>query len=281
MERFNLRKYIKGLLPAIQQKIDFGEYFNLYKKGEFKKAYTVLQDIIEKHPKYPKKGDLYLECAELELLVNDDVRKAREYLDKALEFSCHFMANYYNSYGYVLWRMGEHERGIEYCEKSVELDPRGNNLTTLGTLLSTDNDKRAVGIWEKVLEEDPNSCIAHTYLARAEYNSGDRHQAFLMLHNAENLNPTCRDYANIGRLYYEMEEFQSALDSYLNADEHGYEPKGSTYAAIATCYASMGEDILAEKYIKMAVQLNPENDYVQQVMKELKVDFENEGEQIL
>ncbi len=176
---------------------------------------------------------------------------------------------------------GEHEKGIEYLEKSVELEPIGNNLTTLGKLLSRDKDKRAADIWEKVLEEDPNSCLAHIYLAREEYNYGNREKAILMVEEAEQFNPTNRDYSEIGSLYFEMDEFQSALDAYFKADELGDEPKGSTYAAIASCYASIGDDVLAKKYIQWARQLNPENDYVQEIWKELKEDLNIDEEQVL
>ncbi len=273
MVRFNIRKHILKLFPSQQKKADFTEYFALYKKGAFREAYKVLRDIMENYPRYSKMGDMYVNCADLELLINDDVNKALEFLNKACELGCHFMDQYYKCYGYVIWRMGEHKKGIEYCEKSVELNPKGSGLLTLGTLLSTDNDKRAISIWKKVLEEDPKSCLAQIYLAREEYNSGNRDNALLMVQEVEKLNPTSRDYADIGRLYFVMEEFQLALDAYLKAEQLRDEPKGPIYAAIAACYSSMGEEGLAKKYIQWALQFNPENDYVQEIWKELKEDL--------
>lgn len=270
MNGLNLIKRLFTLFKSKNKKPDFNNYFTLYKKGKFQEAYTVLLDIIEKYPHFPKIGDLYLECADLELLVNDNVNKALEFLNKARESECHSMDKYYNCYGYVLCKTGKHEKGIEFLEKSVELYPKGRNLKSLGTWLSIFHDKRAISIWKKVLEEDPNSCLAQIYLAREESESGNKGKALLMLKKAEIMNPISREYTDIGRVYYEMDEYQSALNAYLQADKLGDMPKGPTYAAIASCYAMMGEDNLSKKYIQWAEQFNPENDYVQKIAKQFK-----------
>jgi len=216
---------------------------------------------------------MYVWCADLELSVNDDVYKARQLLDKAGELGCHFMANYYSSFGYVLWRTGEPEKGLEYLEKSVSLDPRGTNLTTLGKVLSFDDDKRAISIWQRVLEQDPNNCSAHIYLGRESAKSGDRGKALLMIKRAERLNPTVINFVEIGGSYKELGEFQNALNAYFEANRLGYEPKGPLYASIAVCYFSLGEKSLARKYAEWAIRYNPENDYVKEIWRELEERF--------
>ena len=272
MNRLNLLKRFLTLFKSRDKKPDLDEYYDLYAKRKGKEAYTVLLDILEKYPKFRNIGVLYLERADLELLVNKDAHKALEFLHKAHEsgFSNSLMDQYYCCYGRALCRIGERKKGIEYLEKSVELNPTRSNLKNFGIWLSSFNDKRAIFIWKKVLEEDPNSCQALTYLAREDFKASNKGKAILSLKRIEELNPSNREFYDIGRLYYEMEEYQLALNAYLQADRLGRLPKGSTYAAIATCYAMLGEDNLAKKYLQWAEQFNPENDYVQQIAKEFK-----------
>jgi tetratricopeptide (TPR) repeat protein len=132
-------------------KVDvFDEFFDLHGKGSYREAYAVLRDIMESQPRLSKIGDLHVLCAQLELMVNDDVRKAGEILDRAHELGCRYMAFYYKERGYVLWRSGDHGKGIEYLEKSVELEPTVAKLSTLGKLLSSDHDKRSIWVWQRL-----------------------------------------------------------------------------------------------------------------------------------
>ena len=248
MAKFTLRRILSKLYPKFFQTPNFDDYFALYDKGAFREAYAVLHDIMESQPRWSKVGDIYVWCADLELLVNNDVSKARELLDKAGELGCHFMASYYNTHGYVLCRTGEEERGIQELKESVALDPSVHKLTTLGRMLSFVDDKRALSIWHRVLGQDPNNCSAHIYLGRESAKSGDRGKALLMIKRAERLNPTVRNFVEIGGSYTELGEFQNALNAYFEANSLGYEPKGPLYVSIAVCYFSLGEKSLARKY---------------------------------
>ena len=143
---------------------NFDDYFALHEKKAYREAYAVLRKIMESHPRWSKAGDLYVWCADLELTVNDDIHKAGELLDKAYDLGCLHMESYYRVRGYVLWRSGDHDRGIQYLEKSVKLKPNISNLKSLGKVLSHDNDEDALRIWQRILEQDPNHCLAHVYL---------------------------------------------------------------------------------------------------------------------
>ena len=241
---------------------DFEEYFALREKGAFGEAYAALCEVLENSPRWAAVGDLYVWCAEFELLLNDDLRKAKDLLDKARELGCRQEAQYYREHGYVLWRLGEREKGIAELEHCVELDPSRVYLVTLGKVLSTDGDERALAIWQRVLDEDPEDCLAHIYLGIEAANAGDRGRALLMARRAENLNPTARDMHEIGTLYGVLGLFQEALDSYLAADKMGYELKGSLYACVAECYFCLGQARTGRKYMEWALQRSPENDYV-------------------
>jgi tetratricopeptide (TPR) repeat protein len=270
MYKYNLPKYVMKLLTSQREKSLFEEYSELYEKGEYRKAYHVLMDIHDRYPQHPRIGNIYLQGANLELIINDDIIRAKEYLDKVNESNCDMMWDYYRYYGYILRRMNENEKGIEYLEKSVQLNSTECTFIVLGQVLSSIKDKRALDIWKKVLSKNPNSCIAHIYLAREEYNSGNREKALQLVNKAKELNPTDEDYFELGRLYIEIREYQSAIDAYMKSDELGREPKGLTYAAISDCYFAMDQNNLAQKYIQLAMKYNPRSDIVKRVLEGLK-----------
>jgi len=273
MSKFTIRQIISRLRPKLQQTPDFNDYLALYDEGAYQEAYAVLRDILKNQAKWSKNGNVYLMCADLELLANDAVYKARELLDKAIELGCSEEAWYYNMRGYVLWRTGETQQGIKDLEKSVELDPCVTYLKTFGEILSCSNDMRAIIVWQRVLEQDPNNCLAHIYIGWEEAKSGDRGKALLMAKRAEKLNPSVQEVFEIGRLYQELEDFQTAINTYLEANNLGYDDKALLYASVAACYLSLGQATPAKKYAQWAVQCDPENDYAKEIWREYEERF--------
>lgn len=252
---------------------NFDDYFALYDKGAYPEAYGVLRDIMDTQPRWSKIGNMYVWCANLELVINDDVCKARQLLDKARELGCSDMADYYRVKGYVLWRTGERDKGMQDLEKSIELDARVSNLTTFGRMLSFIDDKRAINIWERVLKKDPKNCLAHIYVGKEAAKFGDRGKALLMAKRAEKLDPSVEDVLEIGRLFHELGQFQSAVNAHLEANRRGYSDKALLYACIAACYLSLGQVSTARKYAQWAVRSNPEDDYVKKVWQKCEERF--------
>ncbi|HUU18312.1 MAG TPA: CDC27 family protein [Sedimentisphaerales bacterium] len=245
---------------------NFDYYFDLYDKRNYREAYAVLRDIMEIQPRWSKVGDLYVWCADLELLVNDNIYKARQLLDKACELGCSDMASYYNTRGYVSWRTGERDSGIQDIERSVALDPSITNLKILAKVLSSDRDRNATSICHRIFEHNPKNCSAHIYLGMEAAKSGDRGKALLMIKRAERLNPTACDFFEIGRLYHELEQFKNAVNAYIEANRRHYEPKGTLYGAIATCYFSLGDYDAAIEYASKGVALNFNDNYAKDVL---------------
>lgn len=244
---------------------DFDDYFALHAKGAFREAYAVLREILDTDPRWSKVGDLYVWCAELELHLTDDLSKVRQLLEKARDLGCRYPAPYLRARGMLRWRMGEHDEGIRDLEKSVELEPSITNLMTLGKVLSEDADDRAFGVWQQVLDQDPNNCLAHVYLGVLSLKSGDRGKAILLAKRAERLAASAADYREVGRLYQQAQEFSSAIKAYLNAEGLGYERKGELYATLAVCYLSLGDNEAGRKYLQWAQKCDPENEYVRRV----------------
>jgi tetratricopeptide (TPR) repeat protein len=260
MAMIPLRGIFTKLFPKMLQTNDFKHVWAKISKGQFGEAYTVFHDIIERQPHYSKVGDVYILWAELELLANHDPRKAIELLDKAQEMGCTQMVYYYTRRADALWVTGERHMALQFYEKSVDEDPCAFCLSNLARALSYLNDTRAQTIWQQVLEEDPKNCFAYRYLGWEAAKSGDRNKALLLLKKAETLQSSVRDAFGIGRIYHELEEFQTAINKYLEAKKLGYGEEGVVNAAIADCYLSLGNESAARKYVQLAVQHDPEDD---------------------
>jgi tetratricopeptide (TPR) repeat protein len=245
----------------------------MYKNGNFKEVYTALCDVMEREQKWSKDGDIYTLWAELELLANNDAHKALKLLKKAYEIGCSEIGYYYKVRGDVMLRNDNYEAAIHEYEQSVSVDPSIANLTMLGQALSNADDRRAMGVWQQILSKDSKNCMAHIYIGFELAKSGDRGKALLMAKRAENLNPLVRDVFDIGWLYHELEEFQTAINKYLEANRLGYEDKALLYACIAACHLSLGQADPARNYLQWAEQCNPENEYVKEVMREYEKRF--------
>jgi len=245
---------------------DLDDYSALCAKGAYREAYAVLRDMIKNQSCGSEIGNLYLRCAELELIVNNDLNRAQQLLDKAHELGSLDMALYYSTLGCVLWKAGERDRGKQYLEKSVALKPGISNLTTLGIILSYNDNKSASKIWKCLLEQDPNNCVAHVYLGIEAVKSGDREKALDMVKRAESLSPTIRDFFEIGHLYYDLGQFRNALDALFKAEGGNYEPEGSVYSAIAACYRSLGDNDTSIEYALRAIDLGFDDDYTKGIL---------------
>lgn len=262
-----LRRIFSKLCPKLRQKQTFRDVLSMYDKGAFEDAYTALCDVMNNQPQLSKDGGVYTLWAELELLANDNACRAMELLDRAREVGGAEMAYYYSVRGDAMLSIGNYEKAAQDFERSVAIEPSVANLKMLAQALSMMNDSRAVNIWQKILEEDPENCLAHAYVGLEAVKSGDRGKALLMAKRAERLNPSVEEIFTIGLLYHELEEFQTAINTYLVANRLGYKDKTLLYAYVAACHLSLGQATPARKYAQWAVRCDPENDYVKDVWK--------------
>ena len=279
MAMIPIRRIFSKLFPKLLQTNGFKHVWAKYNKGHFGEAYALFRDVIENQPRYSKIGDIYILWADLELLANHNPHKAIELLDKAQEIGCSQsqMAYYYLKRAEALWETGERHMALQCHEKSVDADPCAFYLSNLARALSYLNDKRAMSVWQQVLEEDPKNSLAYTYIGWEAAKSGDRNKALLMVKKAEELQSSVRDVYEIGRVYHELEEFQTAINKYLEAKKLGCGDEGWLYSAISDCYLSLGDASAARKYVQLAVQRDPENDYVKEVLHEYQEKFGDEN----
>jgi len=275
MDMIPLKRIFSKLSPKLLKNNGFKNVWEKYNKGNFNEAYADFLEVIKNQPRYSKVGDVYILWADLELLANHDPHKAIELLDKAQEIGCSQaqMAYCYTKRAEALWETGERHMALQCYERSVDADPCAFYLSNLARALSFLHDKRAMSVWQQVLEEDPKNCLAYTYIGWEVAKAGDRNKALLMAKKAEELQSSVRDVYEIGRLYHELKEFQSAISKYLEAKKLGCGDEGWLNAAISECYLSLGDTSAARKYVQLAVQCDPENDYVKEILREYKERF--------
>ena len=197
-------------------------------------------------------------------------------MDRACEVGYSEKGYYYKVRGDALLDKGIYEEAIQDFERSVTLEPSVASLTMLAQALSEMDNSRAMEVWQQILEKDPQNCLAHAYVGLESVKSGDRGKAMLMAKRAEKLNPSSsEELFTIGLLYYDLDEFGIAINSYLEANKLGYKDKGFLYACIAACYLSLDQAVPARKYAQWAVGCNPEHDYVKDVWHEYEERFGN------
>jgi tetratricopeptide (TPR) repeat protein len=275
MDMKHLKNIFSILQPRLSHHHDFGSVLKMYNKNDLSGAYASLCKVMENDNCWSKNGDVYTLWAELEILANHDPQKALEHLEKAKQFDRSEMGYYYNVYAKALWENGEHEKAIKYFDKGVVADPSVLQLSNLAWAYSFMRDKRAISVWQRVLEKDPENCFAHIFIGWEAAKSGDRDEALLMAKKAEKLNPSIGELPEIGRIYLELGEFQFALEKYVEAKRLGYDEdkEGILDAAIAECYISLGDATEAHKYIQFALQLDPKNEYVKEIWHDYQEKF--------
>jgi tetratricopeptide (TPR) repeat protein len=279
MDKNYLRRIFSKLHPKLLQKQvllqiqDFEKVLEMYDKGEFEEAYKTLCDVMSNQSQWSNVGCIYAFWAELALLANDDACRALELLDRAKELGGSDMAYYYNVRGDAMMGIGNYEKAIENYERSIAIDPNVKSLTMFAQVLSYIEDNRAANMWQQILEKEPDNCLAHIYIGLEEAKSGDRGKAMLMAKRAEKLSPSVEDIFTIGTLYHALDDFQTAINTYLVANSQGYKDKALLYSHIAACYLSLGDAKPARKYVEWALKGDPENEYAKEIWHEYKERF--------
>ena len=228
-------KFITNFISKYRYKYLLKKFFYFYNKQAFTKAYDVLKEAAELRNLH-NEGFLYVMYAELEFLAYDDVEKAREYLDEAYyTLGYDFSDSDYNLYGSVLYRAGEHDKGIEYLEKSVEMNPSIHYLRNYANVLSCADDKRADKIWERIIEEGGADLDVYIHLAEESFKSGKNEETLLLAKQAEELAHKPYDLFKCGRMYEDINQYQKALEIYKKCEKLDYASKNRLYYFIARC----------------------------------------------
>jgi hypothetical protein len=250
-----------------RKKHDLLDVLNLKRKGAFKEAYDVLNEMEARCPILSEQGDFLVLRAELELLANDDAFKARDAMEKATELGCRGWSAYHKVHGDLMWAEGNLERAAQEYRQSVALVPSVAALTPLAQILADCGDKDVVRVCHELLKMDPNNGRAYTYLGWNAVRSGNAEEAARLADRARELARSTDDFFEVGRLCHELGNIESALSMYFEADKLGYWYKGLLYASIGACYLSLDQLDLTKRYIDLATNADPDDEYLAEVLQ--------------
>ncbi|MHC4117370.1 MAG: tetratricopeptide repeat protein [Planctomycetota bacterium] len=234
----------------------------MFNSRAYQKSLVLLSDLLDGESVYSDVGGLYVLCADLELRVNEDSSKALGLLKKAQQLGGLDLAHFYATRGLARWNAGDEQEAIEDLENSIALNPDAEVMSCLGRLLTSAYDKRAAGIWNQILEREPDNCSAHTFAGMEAARSGDRDLALRMAARAKKLTASADESFELARLYEHLEMGEEAISAYLEANRLGFPDKGELYARIATSYAATGDMDHAAKSVKKVVKVGLHDDYV-------------------
>ena len=232
------------------------KFLYLFNKKDFIKAYDLLKYMIEL--KYwHNTGLANVMCGRLEFLAYNNFQKAREYLDEAYyTWGYNFNAEEFGLYGYILYSLGDYDRGIEFMEKSIEMNSSEKNLSYFATALSNNHDKRSIDLRGKILDKNPRNCRNRAYLAMDLAETGQKENAFIEARQAEICAHKADDFYICGLMYEKLNDNQKALDFYKKCEKLHYTPEFKLYYSFAQCYYNIGNATEATNYAIKSLQLN-------------------------
>ncbi|MCK4632657.1 MAG: tetratricopeptide repeat protein, partial [candidate division Zixibacteria bacterium] len=124
--------------------------------GNIAKAVTTFEEIIEKRPSHdPSLNYLGYLLADR----GERLEYAKKLIEKALAISSENAA-YVDSYGWVLFRMGQYKEAVKHLEKAVSLDNDPVIFDHLGDAYqATGKLDEARKWWQKALDRQPNNAV--------------------------------------------------------------------------------------------------------------------------
>jgi tetratricopeptide (TPR) repeat protein len=249
-------KIYDNVSSFLSKKSLFKDYHELYNKGEYSKAYTALSKAISSHSKWSKKGDPYVTLAKLKLLSDNDLETVEKLLKKANELGCSDKVTYYGMLGTLLWRKGDHSKSIQSFEKSVELGPNKVNLKHLGKVFSSEGDKKAIEIWNRLIKLYPKDCIGLAYLSIENEKVGNKDDALNMFKKAEKYAKNEDDFYELGFTYESFNYFEKALHFYLKCEEKSYKTRKFLFRRMAYCFFHLDNFNKAVIYAEKALDID-------------------------
>jgi len=155
-----IKTYLSGLNSMVDEDSAIRLLFALgaaYERaGNIAKAVTTFEQIIEKRPGHdPSLNYLGYLLADR----GERLEYAKDLIEKALAISTENAA-YIDSYGWVLFRMGQYKKAVKHLKKAVSLDNDPVIFDHLGDAYqATGNLDKARKWWQKALDREPNNVV--------------------------------------------------------------------------------------------------------------------------
>jgi tetratricopeptide (TPR) repeat protein len=228
-------------------------------------AERMLKKVIKMNPKIAKAhkdlGIIYLNKRLFDY--------AKEEFEEALKLSPNDFEILFE-YGNFLYSISENLEAERYYAEALEIEPKNVLALTfmgLNKLILNQLDEAKKYIMQ-ALEVEPHHeyvqfCAGRILYARKEFDEAKRY-----LISAVEQNPDIETQNTLALTYYELGEYQQALNIFKNIDKKS--PNSiSVLMDIAKCYEHLGENDNALSYLDKVVSIFPENEDAHEMIRRL------------
>ncbi len=167
--------------------------------------------------------------------------------------------------------VGSLEPAIRYFKEAQRLEPTNPVLLTeLGKLyLISNQTKNAVDSFEQAIAQKENYFEAHVGLAKTYDKLGQSDKALIILEEVINKQPNVEVIYESGRLYYNQNKIDKAIERFTQAIQLRPEYANAIYS-LGLAYQKKGDNINALKQFERVLELSPGNKTVIDIISELQ-----------
>lgn len=192
-----------------------------------------------------------------------------------LDLPVWFLCDCYAHYGSMLILLGDTEKGLDKIEDGINLSFKQDNGQKRGTerilqtciprIISLKNPTQNHEIFKEISEgisQNIGPVLAENVIGLAFSEMYGSPEALYHFNRALELNLTQKDHGNIlankGALYFDMGKYDEAIET-LEESLKYVDNNVNSYFNLASSYQKTGDFLNADKYMRKAADLKPEN----------------------
>jgi tetratricopeptide (TPR) repeat protein len=239
--------------------------------GEYKysDAYPMMLIALEV---WPDDGELLAYMAVFEMDFKHNYELGQSYMSKAFKCKNAELDILYEIKG-SLWfdYLNDKQEGLACLEKAVALNRNKLNLHSLAYRIIDTDPERAQRIYDELSRSDPEDIDVICGLANMAMKQGNPAKGFELAKKSNELAPSNpRTSALLALAHFHLGRYKESLEFYDKAQELDFPDKAYIYNSIAECYLKLGKLRKARKYIKKALDINPNNPESKRLPSELR-----------
>jgi|TARA_B110000037_G_C17095154_1_gene495677 uncharacterized protein (TIGR02466 family) len=226
---------------------------NCISKGEYKEAFTQLDNLSHRYPNDPTLfllgGNCYIALSHFDqaILCYQEAIKIKPGFSDA-----------HNNLGICFYESGRWDEAILCYQEAIKIKPDfADAHNNLGICLRELGDiNEAILSAKKSVKISPALAEAHNNLGICFFESGQLNEALLSYQKALKIKPLFADaHNNIGNIFKANGQVDKAIKSFKTAIELDSNCK-SAYGCLASTYEELGQDALAMKYYELQRGIN-------------------------
>lgn len=231
--------------------------FEHYQKGNLKKAVSICEKILKKHP--DNINFLHFLGVIYDQLENYDA--AIKYLKGAVQLDPNSFEGFYNL-ALTLEKRGKLNEAVDCYQKAIQINPDfiDAHINLGNVFLSEGKLDEALDCYQKITELNPNDARIYYNLGIAFQDKGQHDTAIFCYQKVLQLNPQFVDaYNNLGNALIEKKQFDEAIP-YLQRAIQLNPNLATAYVNLGIALNEKGQFDEAISYFKKALQLDPQYD---------------------